>query len=116
MKFTKKAKITLGAIICSGLLGLSSANAAVCENATITQAGVYPYLPDTVSYTINATCGDQTPAWSGEMMFFVANDAYAESLYAAALTAVSTGNISYVLVSSPVQYGTVKMLNVTSTP
>lgn len=117
MKLSKKIKMALGAAICFGIFSLGTAHAGVtCEDATITKTGVYPYLPATVSYAVYATCSD-TSKWAGELMFIVAKDDYADPLYAAALTATSTGNTATLLVSNATTFGTVKMLSVkSSTP
>lgn len=116
MKLAKLGTKLVGAIIFSGLLVAGSAFAGVnCTNATITKTGVYPYLPGTVSYAVFATCGDTT-MWTGELLFFIADDAAAESFYAAALTGVSTGNLTDMIVTSGTNYGTVKMLSVTNSP
>ncbi len=118
MKLSKKIKMVLGAAICFGIFSLGTAHAGVtCEDATITKTGVYPYLPpDVAKYAVYATCSDTTK-WTGELMFIVAGDDYGDSLYAAALTAASTGNTATLLVSSAGPFGTVKMLSVkTTTP
>jgi len=118
MKLTKKMKKIIGAVICSSvLIATGSAYAGVtCDNATITKTGIYPYLPATVSYAVYATCSDTPAKWSGEVMFIVAKDDYADPLYAAALTAVSTGNNATMIVTNGAQFGTVKMLSVQSAP
>jgi len=96
----------------SALIIMGQVSAAVtCEDATITKTGVYPYLPATVSYAVYATCSDNTK-WSGEVMFMVAKDDYADPLYAAALTAAATGNTATMIVSSAQEFSTVKMLSV----
>lgn len=113
MKLSKKIKMVLSAAICFGIFSLGTAHAGVtCEDATITKTGIYPYLPATVSYAVYATCADTPEKWSGEIMFIVAKDDYADPLYAAALTAVSTGNTATMIVSSAALFGTVKMLSV----
>lgn len=115
MRLSKKMKMAFGAAICFSIFFLGTAHAGVtCEDASITKTGVYPYLPATVSYAVYATCSD-TSKWDGEIMFIVAKDDYADPLYAAALTATSTGNTATLLVSSAAPFGTVKMLSVKKT-
>lgn len=112
MKLSKKMKMVLGSAICFGIFSLGTAHAGVtCEDATITKTGVYPYIPEIAKYAVYATCSD-TSKWAGELMFIVSPDDYGDSLYAAALTATSTGNTATLLVSNANAFGTVKMLSV----
>ncbi len=102
--------ITVVMVLCTGV-----AYAGVnCPSANVTEVGVYPYLPDTTRFIVYATC-DDTSKWSGEIKFFIAKDSHAASLYAAALTAATTGNKVNILATST-NYGVVKMLSVKAAP
>jgi len=80
----------------SALMVTGQALAVVtCDNAIITRAGIYPNLStdfsSTSNYMVYATCANTTK-WSGEVMFVIANDDDATTMFATALTALSTGN------------------------
>ncbi|WPD21273.1 MAG: hypothetical protein Q3M24_18300 [Candidatus Electrothrix aestuarii] len=102
------------ASILSAVLIAGTANAGTkCSNATITKAGVYPYLPATISYIVFATCEG---TWSGELKFFISNGDSADALYAAALTAIASGNGAELVVNTPANYGKIEMISPLSAP
>ena len=109
MKLIKLGTRLVVASIFAVVLVAGTVNAGVkCTSATITKAGVYPYIPATVSYIVYATCEG---TWADELKFFVSNADDADALYASALTAIASGNKVELVVNQAANYGRVEMLS-----
>ncbi|WP_339138576.1 MAG: hypothetical protein WGN25_09745 [Candidatus Electrothrix sp. GW3-4] len=110
-------KLVMSMIMITLALLSTSAYAVKCDGVTIDKVGVYPFLPDTVSYTIDVTCPDTAGGdWVGSRTFSIAKDAMADGYYATALTLISSGKDAFINTTCAANYCVVKVLAVKSTP
>ncbi len=119
MKTKKKLVISCFFALLGLALSVGQSSAAVtCLNATIDEASITPWDSTWSSnYFIKATCNDATPAWSGSLIFYIRQDAdLTESYYAAALTAVASGNNVELMLAGSTQYSLIHQIKILSTP
>jgi hypothetical protein len=101
MNISKKLKIVTGIIAFSAVMVAGQAAAFVkCQSGSVIQSGPWTGDLGDYKYMVRASCADTT-VWTGEVVFLIPDDTFADGQYAAALTALSTGNMAKMVVSLP---------------
>jgi hypothetical protein len=125
MKFSVMAKAVLGTLVFSIVIWAGVAQAGTkCTKGTVVEAGVYPFLVGDlqVKYEFKIKCEtfdsdpifQPTEGWTGDTRSFIVleSNTNAESLYAAALTALSSGNSCSMVLADSKAFSILRMLKV----
>ncbi|WLE98592.1 MAG: hypothetical protein QTN59_07065 [Candidatus Electrothrix communis] len=115
-KWGKKITVAACGIIAMTLSASQSFAAVDCTNATITSTGALGWdVTRSSSYLITAICNTPSTLWTGSRVFYIVSGNQEDSMYATALTALSSNTAVFLKLASAAENSIVTQINATST-